>query len=81
MTAAEAVLELAELWEDEASVLRKRRADERAELLEQLASEVRDVVAARLSPWVPLAQVHELRAVLADSLVEPLSRAAQEDEG
>ena len=59
MTAGEAVLELASLWEDEAAVLRKRRADERAELLEQLAEEVRDVVAARMSPWVSLTDVQE----------------------
>jgi len=59
MTAGEAVLELAQLWESEAEVLRKRHTDERAEMLEQLAEEVREVVAARMSPWAPLAQVQD----------------------
>ena len=68
MTAGEAVLELAQLWESEAEVLRKRHADERAELLEQLAEEVHDVVAARMSPWVALAQVQERTGWCAETL-------------
>ncbi|MCL7970245.1 MAG: hypothetical protein M8867_11545 [marine benthic group bacterium] len=50
MTSGEAVLQLAQLWQDEPAVLRKRQADERAELLEQLAEEVREVVSSHLSP-------------------------------
>jgi len=70
VTAGEAVLELAALWEDEAAVLRKRHADERAELLEQLAEEVRDVVASRMSPWVSLADVQERTGWCAHTLRE-----------
>ena len=70
MTAGEAVLELASIWEDEAAVLRKRHADERAELLEQLAEEVRDVVAARMSPWISLTEVQERTGWCAHTLRE-----------
>ena len=68
MTAGEAVLELASLWEDEAAVLRKRHADERAELLEQLAEEVREVVSSHLSPWVSLAELQDRTGYSADTL-------------
>ena len=74
MTAGEAVLELAQLWESEAEVLRKRHADERAELLEQLAEEVREVVAARMSPWIPLARVQERTGWCAETLRDKANR-------
>jgi hypothetical protein len=68
VTAAEAVLELAELWEDDDAVLRKRRADERAELLESLASEVREVVSSHMSPRVSLAELSARTGYSADTL-------------
>ena len=68
MTAGEAVLELAALWEQEADILEKRHADERAGLMRELAREARQVVESHLSPWVPLAEVCERTGYGPDTL-------------